>query len=592
MAFPKKQIGENFLNSLEKEGFSLQEDFFYKNSKQKVLIKHNKCGTIFPVSISHFVYRSQRCANKECKLEKSKQSQLKKFGVENASMLPETTEKRKQTCLSKFGVESFSQTQEFLDKNKQTCLNKFGVESFSQTQEFLDKTRNTCLERFGKEHYSLTDEFLEKSKKTSLEKFGVENVSMLPETTEKRKKTFLTKYGVENASQLPEIIEKIKKTCTGRYGFSSPMKNQFVKDKVSKIIRDNFYEEKISFYEEKYKIKPLFTKNEYFGVHDNSYDFECLVCSSVFNQRIDGSCSVPRCPKCFPQNRSKAEQEIADFISNLCFVEPNKRFYDEKNTKKWVELDVFIPSKKIGFEYDGLYYHTEIGGGKDKNYHINKNSFLEKRGVQVFHIWENEWRENREIVKSIIKNKLGLTSNKLFARKLTIKEVPKKETKSFLLQNHIQGFAPSKWNYGLYGEGELKCLLTIDKPRFDAECEYEIIRFCSLLDTNVIGGFSRLLNYFKKIVKPKSIITYADKRYSNGNVYEKNGFSLSHSSSPNYFYTKNYIELLSRHKFQKHKLKDLLESYDPNKTEWENMKENGYDRIWDLGNYVFKWEHN
>ena len=45
---------------------------------------------------------------------------------------------------------------------------------------------------------------------------------------------------------------------------------------------------------------------------------------------------------------------------------------------------------------------------------------------------------------------------------------------------------------------------------------------------------------------------------------------------------------MSRIQFQKHKLKDKLETFDPNITEWENMKANGYDRIWDCGNMVFE----
>jgi hypothetical protein len=46
----------------------------------------------------------------------------------------------------------------------------------------------------------------------------------------------------------------------------------------------------------------------------------------------------------------------------------------------------------------------------------------------------------------------------------------------------------------------------------------------------------------------------------------------------------------SRNKFQKHKLIDKLEHFDPSISEYENMTNNGYYRIWDCGNniYVYK----
>jgi hypothetical protein len=119
--------------------------------------------------------------------------------------------------------------------------------------------------------------------------------------------------------------------------------------------------------------------------------------------------------------------------------------------------------------------------------------------------------------------------------------------------------------------------------------DYEIARFCNKLNTSVIGGFSKLFNYFVKNYEFSNIITYADKRISNGGLYQNNGFTLLRESEPNYFYTKDYKLLESRNKYQKHKLKELLPNYNSELTEWENMQLHGYDRIWDCGNYVFEY---
>jgi hypothetical protein len=124
------------------------------------------------------------------------------------------------------------------------------------------------------------------------------------------------------------------------------------------------------------------------------------------------------------------------------------------------------------------------------------------------------------------------------------------------------------------------------KPLYNKKYEWEIIRFCNKLNTSVVGGFSKLLKYFKN-EHNGSIITYADKRHSNGNLYKNNGFEELHDSKPNYFYVKKR-DIFSREKFQKHKLKDLFENFNPDLTEWENMQLNNYDRIWDCGNKVFE----
>jgi hypothetical protein len=178
----------------------------------------------------------------------------------------------------------------------------------------------------------------------------------------------------------------------------------------------------------------------------------------------------------------------------------------------------------------------------------------------------------------------------IFARKCEIKEVDSKASKEFQEENHIQGAVNSKFNLGLYFENELVSLMTFGKCRFDKKHEWELLRFCNKLGYHIPGGASRLLKFFEKNYKPKSLVSYADRRWSQGKVYEKLGFTFSHASAPNYWYWKDAQYLESRIKYQKHKLKNLLEAFDENKTEVENMKANGYNRIFDCGNLVYEKE--
>ena len=203
------------------------------------------------------------------------------------------------------------------------------------------------------------------------------------------------------------------------------------------------------------------------------------------------------------------------------------------------------------------------------------------------------WQEDKkDIVKSILLNKIGKTPYKIFARKCEIRKVNHSEATQFLDNNHLQGKCISSQHYGLYFNNELVCLLSISKSRFSKKYEWEITRFCNKNYYSIVGGFSKLLKHFIKNHNPNNIVTYADKRLSLGGLYLKNDFKYLQDTPPNYYYfynTKDYV-LFNRIAFQKHKLEKKLKTFSPERTEWENMMDNGYDRIWDCGNMVFEWK--
>jgi len=134
---------------------------------------------------------------------------------------------------------------------------------------------------------------------------------------------------------------------------------------------------------------------------------------------------------------------------------------------------------------------------------------------------------------------------------------------------------------------KLLAIMTFGKSRFSKHAEYELLRYCSLKNHNIVGGASKLLREFQRQYPDKSIISYSKKEFNTGNMYSKLGFKKIHSSSPAYYYTKDYSTIHNRVAFQKHKLASLLENYDSNLSEWDNMQNNGYDRIWDCGNDVW-----
>lgn len=279
--------------------------------------------------------------------------------------------------------------------------------------------------------------------------------------------------------------------------------------------------------------------------------------------------------------KSKPEQEVKDFIKSLDIeIKSNDRTLI---TPK--ELDIVIPSHKLAIEFNGLYWHSELAG-KDRNYHLDKTKECNEAGYNVIHIFEHQWANKQEIIKDIIRKRLDIVERKLFARKCEIKEVEIDEAKEFIEQNHLQGYASATYKIGLYYSNELVSIMTFGKSRYDKKCDWELVRFANKLGTNVIGGASRILKHFRK-TNVGSIISYCDISIFSGNLYKDLGFEFSHNAKPNYFYFDSTLTTYSRVMFQKHKLKDKLDKFDPSKSEWENMVDNGFNRYWDCGNTVY-----
>jgi hypothetical protein len=324
-------------------------------------------------------------------------------------------------------------------------------------------------------------------------------------------------------------------------------------------------------------------------------------CNKTFTHYTQGSCTFnlyedyPEmfCPFC-SRGKSRFEKEIINFIQKHIKNEiiQNSRPLTLSNGHKR-EIDILIPTLNFGIEFDGIYWHSELSG-KNRNYHLNKTKLSEDIGIQLIHIFENEWVLKKDIVKSVILSKLGIYKTRIYARKCKIKEIDAKTKNKFLDENHLQGQDKSKHKIGLFYENELISVMTFGKRKITGgKSQTELIRFCSKLNTQILGGANKLFSYYLKNFHDNSkIVTYADRRYSNGNFYEKLGFNFDHISHPNYWYfhIRDIYNLLHRVGFQKHKLKNILDNFDETLSEWENMQNNDYDRIWDCGNYVFVME--
>ena len=303
--------------------------------------------------------------------------------------------------------------------------------------------------------------------------------------------------------------------------------------------------------------------------------------SVIPNNYIQNGSGI-NCSICKPVNKSFKEIELINYIKSLYngwIIE------NDRTLLKPLELDLVIPDLGLAFEYNGIYWHSEKH--KDKYYHYNKTNAIAEYDYQLIHINEDEWLYKQEIVKSRISNLFG-KSEKIMARKTKIISI--NYPKEFLDINHIQGAgAPTSINYGLLYNNELVAVMTFSKPRFDKNYDYELVRYCSKLNTIIVGGASKLLNHFIKN-NNGSIISYSDRRWSSGSLYKKLGFKYIRTSDPNYKYY-NHNNSLSRYQCQKHRLKEMFPKfYNDSLSEPEIMSLAGYYRVFDSGNDV--WVYN
>ncbi len=294
-----------------------------------------------------------------------------------------------------------------------------------------------------------------------------------------------------------------------------------------------------------------------------------------------------RCPVCF-HHISKAEKEVFSFLKPYFSDIVN----NDRSLIKPLELDIVIPSKKTAIEFCGLYWHSE-SAGKDKNYHLNKLNKCNEAGYRLITIFEDEWLHKKDIVKNRLLYLLGISnSEKIYARNCTIKEINNSTKNYFLNTYHLQESDSSRVKLGLFYNDKLVSVMTFSKGSLakhnlkDNDSYYELSRFCLDYNYNVVGSAGKLLKYFINNYNPSEIISYADKRWSDGDLYKKLGFTFEHDSQPNYWYIVG-DKRVHRFNFRKSELNKKLKHFDPNLTEYQNMLNNGYHRIYDCGNS--KW---
>lgn len=407
-----------------------------------------------------------------------------------------------------------------------------------------------------------------------------------------------------------EIKEKRKKTLI-KYGgnTSSPFSSSEIREKAKDKIKELYGVENVMFLPEYHKSTKNISRNKSVLLWKNrGYDIKYLdndkvliknccnkhgdvelslvdFCNRMKEERRNNSVI---CPICHPINTySGEEQSMAEFLDSL-----NVNYI--KNDRKQInplELDFYFPEYKLAIEMNGLLYHSELFK-KDKNYHLNKQKLCKEKGIRLLYIWEDEWVYKTDIVKSMIRNILGKTENRIYARNCKICELSSKDYNCFVQNNHLQGAVNSKYKFGLIYNNEIVSVMGFGDTRISLGGKSnnricELYRYCCKKDTIIIGAASKLFKYAVNVLKSsgyQNIISYAKKDFSEGFIYNILRFEKDSETAPGYFWTNGH-KRINRFSVRKSELVKAGENKD--KTESEIMHNRNFYKCYDTGNIKF-----
>lgn len=273
---------------------------------------------------------------------------------------------------------------------------------------------------------------------------------------------------------------------------------------------------------------------------------------------------------------SKGEDEVREFIGSLGLL-------CRKRRKDHVEIDIFVEEKQLGIEYNGLFWHSEAR--VDKDYHLNKKLYCDSQGIQLVHLFENEWKNRNKQVKGRLRSLLGCNEIRIGARECEIKEIESSEAIDFINEYHIQ---PSPRNitkvFALFYKGEVVAVASFGLHHRDPE-KTVLNRFVTKENVTISGGLSRLSQHASRELKT-DILSWCDLRWSNGAGYVRSGWELDDTLLPDYFYIKNGYTVISKQSRRK------SEANTPEgMTEHQHALNDGLLRVYDCGKLRFVYRY-
>jgi|GEM_PF-2583077 len=490
-------------------------------------------------------------------------SWLTRYGIKKDQQSVE--ESRKTSTRRHFGCDYAMQSAEVREKSKETCLKKYGVDHYFKTEagrakaSFITTKKapsiDSLFEYYVAERHSVIDTAIHfnVSITTVLKWLSKNKLSKTPEQIEEtKKKTNMDRFGVENSFSSPEVRKHYRENCIEKYGFDHPVNKGA--EKSTEILSS---EEKFAwFLIDNFDDKPNYTMvARALGCSDNK------VKSAVRKNGWEDYLSI---------YVSSPEDELQTLLKkfNVDFVAHERKILNGK------EIDIYIPTKKIGIEFNGDYWHSDAI--KEKNYHFDKSKLAESKGIRLIHIYEYEWNTMKDKIIQLLKIALGIAENKIYARKCEVREITNQEAKILNDKVHLQDHRNAQVTYGLYYHDELVQLMSFSKTHYNRNLKgnnsWEIIRGCPGSNNIVVGGVSKLFSHFIKEYDPDEVFSYCDFNKFDGKSYEAIGMKFIGYTGPDKTYLIDGV------------------AYKRNPSKYKEYKEKAEAIIWGAGSKKYLWK--
>ena len=464
--------------------------------------------------------------------------------------------KAKETFLKKYGVDNPAKSKEVLAKIQKTNLERYGVEYSAQSDIVKEKVKTTNLRKYGVEYSFQSNEVKDKIKATNLERYGVDNPSKSDIIKTRIVESNRKNLGVDYPMQSKEVMDKSRVTSFEKYGTEYPNQSDIVKSKIDASTLEHYGVNRACKLDE-FKQKVVDTNRERYGV-----DYTCL----IYSGKLKGNDSS--------YNRSFAS--ILD-TSNIKYEREfllQKYSYDFKVGNTLIEIN---PTATHNI------YFSPYGKNRiDANYHMDKSKLAKDSGYSVIHVFD--WDDVDKVVQ-LLKSRITA-----YARKCVVKVVSEIDTNNYLDMYHLQGTCRGqKVRLGLYHDNQLVSLMTFGKSRFNKNCEYELLRYCS--HYNVVGGAEKLFNHFIKEYKPNSIVSYCDTSKFSGKVYDTLGFKCVKTNSPrkHWYSTKEKRHITDGLLLNQGYDRLFKENHGKGTSNEELILNRGYLPVYDCGQATYIW---
>ncbi len=377
---------------------------------------------------------------------------------------------------------------------------------------------------------------------------------------------------------VPWNLGLTKETNSSIMSATKKIKARYEKPDAGRRIKSRELETRINIHSDKFRLVSLL--EDYRTRRVDRLKFLCKKCGAEQMKSLAMLEESPVCFSCSPKE-SRGQLEVYDFIKSLS----SDAILSDRFLIAPREIDILVPSTNLAVEYNGLYWHS-TANISDKNYHESKRKSVESMGHKFFMIFEDEWRDKRRIVESMLRHRLAMPGEILDARKLRVEELDGKTAEIFFEASHLEGHARCSSCFGLVdSSGRIVAAMSLRRPFHTSRATacVEVARSACLPGVIVRGWVGKLTATSLKKVKSEgrmSLVSYVDARVGNGGSYLSSGWKLeTNPKSPRFWWT-DFHSRFNRFKYRADKAMGLSQADIATR---ENVVE-----IWGCGNYVVR----